>query len=107
MFRHYALGFVFSVLLTLLAYFIVANHLLIGGVLIFTILALAVIQLWVQLILFLHIGQEGSMHWKLVSWLSTMAIILIVILGTLWIMDNLSYHMPTNEEIMHEENIYR
>lgn len=105
--QSYALGFVLSVLLTLAAYFLVVNHMLSEKVLVFTIIGLAIIQLWVQLVMFLHLGQESGPRWKMLSWLSTVSIILIVVIGSLWIMDNLSYHMPTDEEIMSEENIYR
>ena len=106
-FKSYALGFVLSILLTLAAYFLVVNHLITGSMLVFTILALAVIQLWVQLILFLHVGQESGPHWKLAAWISTAGLILIVVIGSLWIMNNLSYHMPTDEEIFQDEGIHK
>lgn len=105
--KSYLLGFILSILLTLAAYLIVANHLLAGGVLVLTIISLAIIQLWVQLILFLHLGQESGPRWKLAAWLSTVSIILIVVIGSLWIMNNLSYHMPTDAEIIQDEGIYK
>jgi cytochrome o ubiquinol oxidase operon protein cyoD len=105
-FKSYTLGFVLSILLTLAAYFLVVDHLLTDNLLVFTILTLAVIQLWVQLILFLHIGQEVGPKWKLAAWISTAGLILIVIIGSLWIMDNLSYHIPTDEEIIKDEGIH-
>jgi len=103
MFKQYSLGFALSVLLTLGAYFIVDRHLLTGGVLILTIIALAIIQLWVQLIMFLHLGTEAGPKWKLAAWLSTLGLILIVVIGSLVIMQNLSYHMPADHEIIEDE----
>jgi cytochrome o ubiquinol oxidase operon protein cyoD len=106
-YKSYTLGLILSVLLTLAAYFLVANHMLSKQVLIVTILGLAVIQLWVQLIMFLHLGQESGPRWKLISWVSTAGLILIVIVGSIVIMNNLEYHMPTDKEVMDEERIYK
>ncbi|OGE80448.1 MAG: cytochrome o ubiquinol oxidase subunit IV [Candidatus Doudnabacteria bacterium RIFCSPHIGHO2_01_FULL_45_18] len=105
--HNYVTGFITSIVLTLTAYLLVVEHLLTGPVLVFVIISLALIQLWVQLIFFLHLDHEHGPKWNLAFLLSTISIILIVIIGTLWIMDNLSYHMPTNEEIMQEEGIYK
>ena len=105
--QSYTLGLILSIALTLAAYFLVVNNLLAGGVLVFTIISLAIIQLCVQLLLFLHLGQESGPRWKLAAWLSTVSIILIVVIGSLWIMNNLSYHMPTEEEIMQDEGILK
>ncbi len=105
--KSYTLGFVLSVLLTLAAYYIVVEKLLNNRVLILTILLLAVIQLWVQLIMFLHLGNEAGPRWKLAAWISTSSIILIVIIGSIVIMNNLNYHTPTNQEIFEEEGIYK
>lgn len=107
-YKSYLLGFILSILLTFTAYFIVAYQLLVGGLLVLTIVGLAIIQLLVQLILFLHLGQEAGPRWKLAAWISTVAVILIIVTGSLWIMDNLSYHMmPADIEahILQEEGI--
>ncbi len=107
MFKSYLLGFILSISLTLAAYFMVANSLLSGKVLLITILLLAVIQLWVQLIMFLHIGHESGPRWKLISFISTASVLLIVIIGSLVIMNNLNYHMPSDQEIIEDEGIHQ
>jgi cytochrome o ubiquinol oxidase subunit IV len=106
-FKSYTLGFLLSVALTVVAYLVVENRLLNGYDLILVIMALAFIQLWVQLIFFLHLGQEEKPRWNLYALLSTAGIILIVIVGSIVIMKNLNYHVPSNEEIMQDEGIYR
>lgn len=105
--RYYALGFVLSLFLTVTAYFVVRQNLLSGGMAVVVLMSLALIQLWVQLIMFLHLGEESGPRWKLLSWLSTFGVLVIVIVGSLVIMRNLNYHMPSAEEIMHSENIYK
>ena len=108
--KAYVVGFSLSILLTLAAYFLVANRLLSGGVLIAAVIGLALVQLAVQLIFFLHLGQESKPRWNLAVFLGTVSIILIIVIGSLWIMNNLNYnHMRTPAEtdtyILHEEGI--
>jgi len=108
--KNYISGFIISIALTLTAFALVMQHLLTGGVLIFTILALAVIQLWIQLIFFLHLDHENGPRWNLAVFISTIGVVLILILGSLWIMYNLNkYHMTPSEvdsHILHDEGIY-
>lgn len=87
----YVIGFLLSLLTTLLAYFIVVNHIWPPQVLVYTVLGIAVVQLVVQMVFFLHIGR-GS-HWKLLTFIFTLLVIAIVVIGSIWIMDNLNYNM--------------
>ncbi len=105
----YVVGFVMSLLLTLIAYLAVVNHMLSTPVLIATILGLAVIQLAVQLRLFLHLGQEAKPRWNLLAFAFMGLVVAILVLGSLWIMNNLDYHMgspaETDHYIMEDEGI--
>lgn len=87
----YVIGFVGSVLLTLLAYFIVVQNIWPKEVLVIAVLAIAVTQLIVQVVFFLHIG-HGS-RWKLLTFVFTVLVVAIVVVGSIWIMDNLNYNM--------------
>ncbi len=51
--------------------------------------ALAVLQLGVQLIFFLHVGTKRKTHWRVVTLGLTLFIVIVVVGGTLWIMNNL------------------
>lgn len=88
----YITGFIYSVFLTLTAYFLVVNEVFSGWTVVFIILALAVLQLAVQLFYFLHINQEGKPRWNLITFFFAVQTVLIVVLGSVWIMVNLSYH---------------
>ena len=104
----YIIGFIFSILFTLAAYFLVVNQSLSGGLLIAAILGLAIIQLFVQLLYFLHMGKEPKPYWNLTVFISFVGIILIIVIGSLWIMYHLNYHMtPTNMNsyMLQEEGI--
>lgn len=90
-YRSYVLGFVLSVVTTLIAYFLVVNNVLPTQPLIYTVLAVAVVQLIVQVVFFLHIGR-GS-RWKLITFLFTILVVAIVVIGTVWVMDHLNHDM--------------
>lgn len=90
--KSYVLGFVYSVFLTLSAYSLVVYDVLSGWTVAFIILALAVLQLSVQLFYFLHLDQEKKPRWNMISFFFAVQTVLIVVLGSVWIMVNLSYH---------------
>ena len=87
----YIVGFVLSVATTLLAYFFVVNQLLPNEALVYVVMAIAVVQLMIQLVFFLHLGR-GS-RWKVVSFAFALIVVLILVVGSLWIMHNLDYNM--------------
>lgn len=89
----YVIGFILSIVTTLVAYFFVVNHIWPKDALIVIVLAIAVVQLVVQVVFFLHIGR-GS-RWKLVTFLFTLLVVLIVVIGSIWVMNNLDYNMMT------------
>ena len=91
--KQYFIGFALSLLFTLFAYLSVVYHLLSGGALVATIFVFAMLQLFVQLFFFLHLGKEKKPYWNLVFFISTVGIILIVVVGSVWIMNHLNYNM--------------
>lgn len=90
-YRSYVLGFVLSVVTTLLAYFLVVNNVLPTQALIYTVLVIAVAQLIIQVIFFLHISQGSK--WKLITFIFTILIVAIVVVGTVWVMNHLNHNM--------------
>lgn len=89
--KSYVIGFILSVVITFLAYLFVVNKLLPMTALIYCVLALALLQLVVQMVFFLHIGR-GS-RWKAITFGFTVLVVVIIVGGTLWIMANLNYNM--------------
>ena len=87
----YFIGFILSVITTVLAYYLVVNGILPKQGLIYVVMGIAVVQLVVQLVFFLHIGR-GS-RWKLITFLFAVLVVLIVVVGSIWIMNNLDYNM--------------
>jgi cytochrome o ubiquinol oxidase subunit IV len=90
------IGYVGSLLLTLAAFFLFSHpeyfHLKVWMV-ILIIFIFALIQFVVQFVFFLDLWREKGPRWNLFVFFSTMSIILIIILASIWIMDHLDYNM--------------
>ena len=116
----YIVGFVLSVVLTLIAYYAVvmhadSEHKTFGhtAITIF-IVVLAFVQLLVQLVFFLHLAREEKPRLNTNALLFAVLIIAILVIGSLWIMENLSYSHPDvlspdefDNYIMEKEAIYK
>jgi cytochrome o ubiquinol oxidase subunit IV len=105
----YSIGFLTSLELTLGAYLLVIHHSFTSGRLILAIIGLAIAQLLVQLVFFLHLGRESKPRWNLVVFSFALIVVLIVVIGSLWIMNHLNYHnmtpQQTNTFIIKDEGI--
>lgn len=88
--RAYVWGFLLSLLLTLSAYFLVDKEWMTGGKLMGAILGLALIQLTVQLLFFLHMGKERWPYWNWMAFIFMASIVFVLVGGSLWIMFNLT-----------------
>jgi cytochrome o ubiquinol oxidase operon protein cyoD len=95
--KSYVTGYVLSLLL-ILAAFVLAVFRVVPGlgpvILLGIILLLAVVQAVVQLKFFLHLGQGSRGNLMLVFF--TLGLIIIIVGGSIWIMNHLNYNMtPT------------
>lgn len=96
----YSIGFIGSIILTLTAYLLVTNDVFTGWTTGIVIASLAIIQCIVQVVFFLHLGQETRPRWRLITMLSMLAIFFIVVFGSIWVMYDLnSRMMPTDQEM--------
>lgn len=91
--RSYIIGFILSIVLTIIPFMIVAQQWLTGSVLYLTIVVLALLQLFVQLVFFLHLNLREEGRWNLLAFAFTAIVVIILVVGTLWIMYNLDYYM--------------
>ncbi|MHA6723665.1 cytochrome o ubiquinol oxidase subunit IV [Sphingomonas sp. RS2018] len=91
--RSYLIGFGLSVLLTAIPFWLVMSGVLgdprATGI---AVVALAVAQIVVHTIFFLHVSARSEGGWTLLALLFTLVIVAIVICGSLWIM----FHLNTN-----------
>ena len=98
-FKSYVIGFIASLVLTLTVWLLIkhhvdSNHTFISHhSLIVTIITAALAQMIIQLVFFLHLGREKKPYWNLQALLAAAGVIVILILGSIWIMNNLNYSM--------------
>ena len=93
-YKSYITGYIISIALTMCAYLAVTHHIQSAVV---VILGLAVIQFIVQITFFLHVFKGDSRGANIAIFLSTLSIIIILIGGSIWIMNNLNYNMTSDQ----------
>ena len=93
----YAVGFILSVILTVIAYALVMNDDIVRAwtapLVAIVISVLASIQLVVQLLFFMHLSEEQRPRWKLMTFIFCFIILGIIVFGSLWIMFDLNDRM--------------
>lgn len=112
LYMSYMIGFGLSLVLTLVAFWLVMQHVETGRFNKETVVAglavTAIAQLIVQLVFFFHLGREPKPRLNTVSFLFMLMVVGIIGFGSLWIMYNLNYNMMPEEVetyIQEEENI--
>jgi len=89
----YIIGFLLSLVFTVVTYYLVVYKSFSAHILLGWIIAFAFLQMAIQLIFFLHLGREKKPHFNLFFLTSTGGIILLVVVGSIWIMSHLTHHM--------------
>ncbi len=93
----YLIGFVVSIVLTVVTFNLVMHHHFSSIDLYAAIAVLAVLLLFVQSVFFLRLNAKTSDDkWNLVAFGFTLFIICLVVAGSLWIMYNLNYNMVSH-----------
>lgn len=93
----YVIGFILSLILTFSAYFLTIESFFSKWILINTLALLAVTQMVVQLLFFLHLGEEKKPRWNILSFLFMALVVVILVCGSLWIMYNLDTRLMPKE----------
>lgn len=99
---NYLVGFVSALVLSAVAFWLVTSKTVDGGWLVAALIGLAVLQLVVQLVFFLHVGSESRPRWNLTALLFMLIMLVVIVAGSLWIMNNLNYNMMMTPEQMEE-----
>lgn len=89
----YLSGFIASILLTAAAFGSVIYGHLSAPVTIVVIAALAVVQIVVHLVCFLHMNASSAQRWNVMAFAFTVVIVAVVVGGTMWVMYNANINM--------------
>lgn len=93
----YILGFILSIVLTLIPFGLLMLYQIQGQMLVSRpvlaaiFITAAIAQLLVQLFFFLHLGREQKPRWNALSAAFALFIVFVVVGGSLWIMANLEH----------------
>jgi len=99
----YITGFVSCIVITLVAYVVATSNSVSNDAAVGIVAGLAILQFVTQLIFFLHLGREFKPRWKMLVFWLMITIVLILVGGSIWIMNNLNYRMMQNPSL---ENKY-
>ena len=91
--KSYALGFCLSLVLTAISFASVMTGALPRSTVLPMILAMAVLQIVVQLVCFLHMNTTSESGWNVLALAFTAVITMILVFGSVWIMQHLDHNM--------------
>jgi len=91
-FKDYTIGFILSVILTAIPFWLVMTHQLPPGTTKFVILGFAAVQVVVHMVYFLHMNSKSEGGWNMMAMILTVILLVIVLSGSIWVM----YHMNAN-----------
>jgi cytochrome o ubiquinol oxidase subunit IV len=89
----YAVGFILSIILTVIPFAVVMNGALSGTTALSLIFAAAILQILLHLHFFLHLDTSSAMRWNVLALILALLIMILFVWGTLWIMGHLNYRL--------------
>lgn len=93
-FSGYMLGFVLSVVLTAIPFWLVMSGTLPSKqITALVIMAFAVVQIVVHMIYFLHMSPKSENGWSMMALIFTIVMVVIALSGSLWVMNHLNANM--------------
>ncbi len=85
-------GFVLSVILTVIPFWLVMDHVTAAVTTTILIVSFAIAQIVVHMVYFLHMSPKSENGWSLMALIFTVILVFITLIGSLWVM----YHMNQN-----------
>ena len=91
--KQYVIGFIISIVLTVVPFGMVMNGGFPKGLTVTVLVVTMLLQVWVQLVLFLHMKRTNEQRWQVLSFWYTFLTIAIIFVGSVWILYHLHLHM--------------
>lgn len=92
--RGYLTGFVLAAILTVIPFWLVMGNVIANKqLLILIILALAVVQIFVHIVYFLHLDTRSETGWNMMAFIFTAVLVIIVLGASIWVMYNENKNM--------------
>ena len=97
-FKTYMIGFLLSVVLTAIPFWLVMTGALPAATTGLIITAFAVVQIVVHMVFFLHMNHKSEGGWNMLALIFTIVVVVIAVAGSVWVM----YHLNTNMMPTHD-----
>lgn len=95
--RGYLVGFILAVLLTAISFYVASSDLLWGPGIAMGLVVLAIAQMGVHLVFFLHITTSPDSTNNVLALAFGVLIVFLVLAGSLWIMANLNHNLMPDQ----------
>lgn len=91
--KDYAIGFVLSLILTVIPFWLVMGNVLPPETTKYVIMGFAAVQFVVQMIYFLHMNSKSEGGWNMMALILTVVLLVIVLAGSIWVMTHMNANM--------------
>jgi cytochrome o ubiquinol oxidase operon protein cyoD len=99
-YKGYVIGFLLSVVLTAIPFWLVMAKVLPSTVTSVIILAFAAVQMVVHIVYFLHLDRKSQGGWNMLALVFTAIILFILLSGTIWVMLHMNENMMPMDPAM-------
>ncbi|WP_308921239.1 cytochrome o ubiquinol oxidase subunit IV [Janthinobacterium sp. J1-1] len=105
--KTYAIGFILSVILTAIPFWLVMNKTITNtGTMGLVLLGFAAVQVVVHMVYFLHMNSKSEGGWNMMAMIFTIMIVVIAMAGSLWVMYHMNHNMMPSmmPDAMHSQS---
>ena len=99
----YILGFALAIVLTIASFWMAQTKFFYGPALAVALLVLAIAQMGIHLVFFLHITTAPGQANNVLALAFGILTVGFVVLGSLWIMSHMNRMMPATDQMMHRQ----
>ncbi|MDR3449139.1 MAG: cytochrome o ubiquinol oxidase subunit IV [Alphaproteobacteria bacterium] len=101
--KAYLTGFGLSIILTVIPFWMVMHPGFSRTEILASILGLAVVQILVHLVYFLHMNRSSEQRWNVVSFAFTVMVLALLVGGSVWIMYNMMAQLMAAPYVMPDQ----
>jgi cytochrome o ubiquinol oxidase operon protein cyoD len=96
----YVLGLTLATALTIASFWIARTHIIYGPGVPVALVALAIAQMGIQLVFFLHITTAPDNTNNVLALAFGVLIVFVLVFGTVWVMDHMNHNMMPMDRLM-------
>ena len=100
-FKGYMTGFVLSVILTTIPFWLVMAHVIADSrIAALVVMGIGFLQIVVHMVYFLHMNTKSEGGWTVLALIFTVVLVVITLSGSIWVMYHMNANMMPMDQIM-------